>query len=66
MSYPKGSRAPKIVPRVIFELGADAPHLASEAGHRVVQLLGAELQRAKLDGFVLEVRAPNCESMGAG
>ena len=43
------------MPRVLFELGAEAPHLGSEAGLRVVELLAAEVQRVKLDGLVLEV-----------
>lgn len=63
---PQGSRTPKIVPRVLFELGADAPQLASEAGVRVVQLLQRELERAKFDGYVLEVRAPVCRTTAAG
>ena len=31
----QGARVPKIVPRVIFELGPDAPQLASEKGMQV-------------------------------
>lgn len=53
------------MPRVLFELEASAPHLSSEAGVDMVQLMAAEVQRAKLDGVVLEVSAANCWDTGA-
>lgn len=53
----QGGRIPKLVPRVLVELGPEAPPLASEAGMRVVELLDAEVKEAGLDGVVLEVRA---------